>query len=259
MRLRTIAILCICFLAVNAANAQLHGRDFSGVVMFDRWDSCYLISGTYVTYVSKSSKEALRPYNGMAIHVYAYDEARAANPGDISIREYKIIGPVPDTHRYAVLDGLELLAEPDFGPGREPGFFVEVRNAGVDTRTIMSYVLGPLLLGPSPVPPFGPPERDVSSAIVAHGTFLDSWRWQSWDGISGARSAAYTVDPEGRPPERFQLAPGESMKVHISLTIPAGQYQFLVGYGGGFNDEKSLVSNVVSFDVSSSGVVTMVK
>src|SRR5229473_1140230 len=70
-------------------------------------------------------------------------------PGDISIREYKIIGPVPDTHRYAVLDGLELLAEPDFGPGREPGFFVEVRNAGVDTRTIMSYVLGPLLLGPS--------------------------------------------------------------------------------------------------------------
>jgi hypothetical protein len=97
--------------------------------------------------------------------VYAYDEARAANPGDISIREYKIIGPAPDTHHYAVLDGLKLLAEPDFGPGREPGFFVEVRNAGVDTRTIMSYVLGPLLLGPSPVPPFGPPERDVSSAI----------------------------------------------------------------------------------------------
>jgi hypothetical protein len=262
---RTIGISCLCVLAVSIANqfiitaeAQLHGREYSGVVLFDRWDSCYLISGTYVTYVSKSAKEALRPYNGMAIQVHADDVSRESNPGDVLIREYKMIGPAPDTHHYAVLDGLKLVAQPDFETVGNPSFVVEIRNAGTDTTTIMSRYIGPVLLGPSPRPPFSPPGDDISSAIVTHGNILNSFGWRSYDGQFGTRSAEYTVDLQSRPSERFQLAPGQSMKTRISFIIPAGQYQVLFGYGGGFNDEKSLVSNAISFNVADNGLATII-
>jgi len=255
-----LSLLAFSFAITSTADAQLHGREYSGVVTFDRWDSCYLISGTYVTYISKTAKETLRPYKGMAIHVHAYDMLRQSNPGDVLIRSFDILGPAPDTHQYGVVDGLELIAESDFTADGSPTFFIQIINAGTSPVAIMSTSIGPILLGPSPNPPYSPPADDISRAIVTHGNILSSpFLWRHYDGESGARSAGYTVDPATAPTERVQLAPRESMRIRISFSIPPGEYQFLFGYGGGFNDEKSLVSNAISFNLTDNGLATLVK
>jgi hypothetical protein len=64
------------------------------------------------------------------------------NPGDALIRKYKIIGPAPDNHHWATLDGLELMASSDFGPTGVPTFVLEIRNAGsaltsIDPRSLL--------------------------------------------------------------------------------------------------------------------------
>ncbi len=246
--LRTIAIPCLCLVTLSGASqmmstayAQQSGREYSGVVMFDRWDSCYLISGNHVIYISKYAKDALRPYKGKTIQVNADDfyEQPISNsaivPGngvhDTLIRAYKIIGPMPDTRPY-VLAGLQLIAEPDF-EGIGPHFFVEIRNVGTRTNTLMSEYIGPLLLGPSPKSLCRPPseelDEDVSTAIITRADLLSPWYW-------GGRTftVTYTVDP--RPSGRVELSPGKSMKNRIGLTIPPGQYQFLFSYG--VNQEK---------------------
>ena len=275
--LRTIAISCLCLVTlgiayqfISTANAQQRGREFSGVVMFDHWDSCYLISGTNVTYISPNSKEALRPYNGMAILVDAYDmpgeqppSLSAIVPGNLPrdplLYDYKIIGPARDSFLY-ILDGLKLVVKPDF-KGIGAHFFIEIRNAGTSTDTIMSEFVAPVLLGPSPRPLLSPLGKDVSSAIITHGSLLDapsSGRGRANNAYVAAY-AAYAIDPQSRPPARFQLSPGKSMKARIGLGIPPGEYQFLFGYGGQFNGDKSLVSNAVLFDVSDTGHATLVK
>lgn len=258
MRVVALCVLTISSGFINTADAQLHTRQYSGVVIFDRWDSCYLMSGPYITYISKSVKEALRPYEGMAIQIYASDVFRLMNPGDSLIRQYQIIGSPLTTHGNAALEHLELVAASDFETVGGPSFLVEIRNGGTEAITITSRDVGPLLLGPSPKPP-GSPSDDASTAIITRANLLNSSGWRSFDGLSGARSAAYDLDPTTQPPERFQLAPGESMKTRISFTIPAGQYQFLFGYDAGFPEEISLVSNAISFNVSEDGLATLVK
>jgi len=76
---------------------------YCGVVVYDRWDTCFLLSGPYITYVSENVKNELRPYAGKTIQVGASDVFQAMNPGDALIRKYKIIGPAPDNHRWAIL------------------------------------------------------------------------------------------------------------------------------------------------------------
>ena len=49
------------------------------------------------------------------------------------------------------------------------------------------------------------------------------------------------------------------MKVRVTFNVPPGQYQFIVGYGGGVHEEKSLASNAISFDLSDKGVATLAK
>jgi hypothetical protein len=67
------------------------------------------------------------------------------------------------------------------------------------------------------------------------------------------------IDPQSRPPERFQLEPGQSVKVRVTFKVPPGQYQFIVGYGGGVHKEKSLASNAISFDLNDAGIATLAK
>jgi hypothetical protein len=72
-------------------------------------------------------------------------------------------------------------------------------------------------------------------------------------------SWGYEVDQKTRLPEHFELVPGQSITTRITLNISAGQYQFMLGYGGGVHAEKSLSSNRVSFDCSSDNVATLVR
>jgi hypothetical protein len=73
------------------------------VIVFDRWDTCLLLSGHYITYISDSVKNKLRPFKGKAMEIDALEVSQAQNPGDALVRNYKIIGPAPDNHRWSGL------------------------------------------------------------------------------------------------------------------------------------------------------------
>jgi hypothetical protein len=55
------------------------------------------------------------------------------------------------------------------------------------------------------------------------------------------------------------LKPKEKRTVTITFDLPEGEYDFLAGYGGGVHAGKGIASNLVAFDVSPKGKVTIVK
>jgi hypothetical protein len=251
-----IAVLA-CGFIVRAYGGLRGSGKYCGVVVFDRWDTCFLLSGPYITYISEGVKNELRPYKGMAIQLDVLEVSQPQNPGDALVRKYKIIGPAPDNHHWATLDGLELVAESDFGPQGVPTFLIEMRNTGDKPVRVDSSEFGPALLGLSPKGPFCASDGK-SGAWITRANLVSSSSWESGSG-SVKYSASYTIDPKSRLPERFLLAPGQSKKVRVSFKIPPGQYQFMVGYGGGVHEEKSLASNAISFDLNDRGMATPAK
>src|SRR5467141_4186145 len=175
----TLILLTIGFALL--ANAGLRGPGkYCGVVVFDRWDTCFLLSGPYITYISENVKNELRPYAGKAIQVDASDVFQPMNPGDALIRKYTINGPAPDNHHWATLDGLELMASSDFGPKGTATFLIELRNTGNTPVKVNSSEFGPTLLGLSPAGPFC--ASDGKSGAWFTRVNLVNSSWESWSG-----------------------------------------------------------------------------
>jgi hypothetical protein len=258
---QTFCVLILCILAgelLFTAHAGIRGPGkYCGVVVFDRWDTCFLFSGPYITYISENVKNGLRTYKGMAVQVDASDVFQPMNPGDGLIRKFEIVGPAPDTHQWVVLDGLELTAESDFGPHSTPTFLVEIRNTGNGPVEIRSSEIGPALLGVTPNTDFSVSDGG-SIALITRANLLSPSSWEST--VAGVTYfASYTIDPQSRLPERFWLNPKQSAKARIFFKASPGQYEFMFGYGGGVHEEKSLASNAISFDVSEEGIATLVR
>ncbi len=242
------------------ANSGIRGPGkYCGVVVFDHWDTCYLLSGPYVMYISESVKNDLRPYDGKAIQIDALVVYQPQNPGDGLIKKYKIIGEAPINHKNVEVEGLVLSAKSDFGSRGAPRFFIEIRNGGSTSIEIGSSQIGPTLLGPAPKSPFEASDG-ASTAVITRGSLVHrgSAVWESK--MDGVRTyASYAIDRKSQPPDSFALAPGQSRIIRITLRVPPGQYQFLFGYGGGVHEEKSLASNSVMFNLSKMGVATLTK
>ena len=259
--LHAFCIALVCILAsrfIIPARAGLRGPGkYCGVVVFDRWDTCFLLSGHFITYISDSVKNNLRPFDGKAMQIDALEVSQPANPGDALVRKYKIIGPAPDNHQWVLLDGLDLVAQTDFSPGGTATFLIELRNSGNKQITVNSTEFGPTLLGSNRNVPLSASDG-ISGAWITRADLLNSTWWESEDDEVKV-SASYTIDPKTRPPERFQLGPGQSVKVRITFHVPPGQYQFMVGYGGGVHEEKSLASNAISFDLNDEGIASTTK
>lgn len=248
-RIIALSGVCIC-----VAHSGIRGPGkYSGVVIFDRWDSCFLLSGTYVTYISKYQKDDLRPYAGKAMQIDAWDVVQPMNPGDALIRRYRVVGPAPEPKRWEILEGIDLKVQGDFTLRGSPKFTIEIRNEGSRLVEIHSYSVGPTLLA-NFTGGFNPSD-DASQAVITRGDLRDPSSFE-FDTDDSKFAASYTIDAETRPPETFDLKPGESRKIRIKLKIPAGQYQFMVGYGGGVHAERSIVSNALSFDIDEDGAIT---
>jgi hypothetical protein len=252
------AVVLICG-ATLATSAGLRGPGkYSGVVIFDRWDSCLLLSGPYITYISRTMKDDLRAYAGKSIQIDAMKVSQPENPGDALVQKYKVLGPAPKNEKWAVVDGLELSAESDFGSQGPPAFLIEIRNTGTNAVTVTASEFGPTLLGLNPKSPFCASD-DKSGAWLTRTDLTR--RESSWKCMAGgvSYSASSKIDPASEFPERFRLAFGESRKSRIifRLKFPPGRYQFLVGYGGGVHEEKSIASNIISFDLDARGKATL--
>src|SRR5215472_16176797 len=83
---------------------------YSGIVIFDHWDTCYLYSGNYLMYISDGKKEILRPFQGKSIEIDAEEVFQPINPGDGLITRFKIVGPAPTKEDLPTIDGLKLTA-----------------------------------------------------------------------------------------------------------------------------------------------------
>ena len=178
------------------------------------------------------------------------------NPGDALIQKYKIIGPAPDNHRWATLDGLELMVSSDFGPKGLPTFLLEIRNTGSASASIDPQQVAPALLAPIDEKSQFLPSDGGSMAVITRSDLVHHGARQST--VKGlTRSWSYTVDSKAPWTERFQLGPGQSMKCRITFQVPPGKYQLVFGYGGGVHEEKSLASNAISFDLSDKGFATL--
>jgi hypothetical protein len=251
-----LAVLACGFVLPVRAGIRGPGK-YCGVVIFDRWDNCLLLSGPFITYVSESVKNGLRSHSGRAVQLDASDVVQPMDPGDALIRKYTIIGPAPDTHHSAVVDGLELFARGVFGPRGTATFVIEIRNVSSNQIEINSQEIGPVLLTTVFKFPFKVSDGPSMAVITRVHLSNDSVERIVINGVT--RSWSYTIDPQTRPPGRIQLNPGQSLTTRLTFEAPPGQYQFMFGYGGGVHEEKSLASNAISFDLSADGVATLVQ
>ena len=225
---------------------------YSGVVIFDQWDACFLLSGPYVTYISNSVKEGLRPYAGQAVQVDATDVFQPINPGDALIRQYKLVGPAPQSE-YLPLNGLSLRLRPAFENG-VPSFILEIRNAGDSAIWVRTDEIGIAVLGTAKS--YMSPSDGTSEAVLTRSSlFLHGGH--GWRADSGFLHANYTISGLSVLADRVELAPHGSFQAKLTFDISPGEYQILYGYGGGVHETASLASNTISFRVGLSGVAVV--
>lgn len=111
------------------------------MVIFDRWGGCILFSGVYLMYISESTKEKLRDYEGQAIEVDALKVNQPMNPGDGLIRELKVLGPAKAPVGYTV-EGIKLDAQPKAIPGSRMGVELTITNQTERPAIILSSRIG---------------------------------------------------------------------------------------------------------------------
>jgi hypothetical protein len=258
-KLVLIALLLVISGSLLIVHAGLRGPGkYSGVVIFDRWDTCLLLSGNYLTDVSEEVKEHLRAYKDQAVQVEAFEVFQPMNPGDALIRRYKILGPAPVVSRGQSIDGVRITAKSDFERDRAVAFLITIENSGGSPIQIERDAIGPTLLGPIPIvsgrkTPCFSPSDGRSMAWITRGTLVTRPSGTCTIDNHLVVSAGYSIDAGSELPERFDLNPGESRQTRIRLKVLAGPYQFLVGFGGGVHEGKSLASNTISFHVDSDG------
>jgi hypothetical protein len=253
-----LVTLCLALCgSLFVVHASLRGRGrYCGVVIFDRWDTCLLLSGPYIMYISNAVREKLRPYAGQAIEIDASNVVQPGNPGDGLILQYEIVGPAPG--RYGPggekldLHSLELQAASAIEEHNTPAFDMVITNTRDDTLTIVTDSFGPTLLGPNSTPNSASDGKSVAwFTRVPFSTDRESK--VSWSLGEHTTTAIFRIDPSCHWPNSFDLAPGRSARCRVAFEVPLGEYQFLFGYGGGVHASASLASNAISFNVEQGG------
>ena len=205
------ALIIVVSGSLLTVNAGMRGRGkYSGVVIFDRWDTCLLLSGVYITYVSDDVKEGLRPYRNEAIQLDVSAISQPMNPGDALIHKYAILGSAPQSAHGQITEGVSLKAESDFGSDRVTAFLIQIENLGDSPIEIESSEIGPTLLGLSRSTLFTASDGK-SAAWITRVSVLNHSSRRSTVG-SETLSVDYDVDPGSRFPERFRLNPSESKR-----------------------------------------------
>jgi len=144
---RTLAVLLTVLSISSIAGVRGPGK-YYGVVLFDRWDTCYIYSGVYLMYVSKRVNESLRQYEGRAMVIDALSVDQPMNPGDGRIDRFRLIGAATSNRSQVRLEGLSLRVSPRFTFGL-PKFILEMRNKGTKKVELGRWELAPTLLGRS--------------------------------------------------------------------------------------------------------------
>ena len=174
------------------------------------------------------------------------------------IVEFTVSEPSPGTPPPVDPDGLELRTTARFGDDG-PSFVLEASNSGVEPLTLYSDSLAPTVFGTrmsDRTSRFDVPDGP-SEALLTRASFWNHAERGPWRSRSPYNDRINSYRVGGEPlARRFTLAPGESRRFTISLTVTSGEYEFVLGYDAAQMDEprgRTFVSNALPFDVAAEG------
>jgi hypothetical protein len=250
-----VLIVTIFFLGTQpSAIAGLRGPGkYAGVVVFDRWDNCLLVSGPYLMYISATQKERLRSYAGVSIEINASRVTQPWNPGDGLIREFEILGAAPEPESDAhEPEAVGLHVRDDFSGPSEIAFTITIFNHGSSEAQVRSDQIGVTVIGTHKT--IGSPSDGSSEAALTRASLARGAGWSKFEWTDDRNRTYYArLKTDSPASERIALLPGESKDVRVVVDVSPGDYDFLVGYAHGVLAYRSLISNRVSFHVDKSG------
>lgn len=260
--------MAVILLSATAALAGIRGPGkYSGAVVFDRWDTCYIYDGVWLMYVAEKEKGRLREYEGRHVEVYAKEVVQPANPGDGRIMEFDLLsasGPETGTPRHKALS---ITAEPLFEPGRRPRFALAVENRGGEDLKVRQASITPTLLGEKDeFDDFSPSDGKSEARITRCGLDLAKLfrkeRSVTFTKPGGQEATltkryAFEVEDAQSLPEDILIPAGRTARVVIALEVPPGTYDFLFGCDIGILESRRIASNIVSFQAAEGGVTTL--
>lgn len=263
---RFLCALSVVILTAASALAGIRGPgEYSGIVFYDKWDTCYLYDGVYLMYISDKVKERLRKYEGQAIRIDATEVYQPMNPGDGLIKEFKLIGMAKDK-RHSQIANLVITITPHFEVDGSPQFIIEVKNRGIREITVSSGAFSPTLFGEKDEGDCFSPSDGKSEARITRMSFPEA------KGDS-ARSEGTLTTPDGQTKtfkkwwgviiddgkvsfdDSFLLRPGQSKEFKALISASPGNYEFLCG---GWEGDEERISNSVFFNVDEKGKASLI-
>jgi hypothetical protein len=230
-------------------------------VIFDRWGGCTLFSGVYLMHVSEAIKSQLEDEAGKCIEV---DATEVKQPLDMDglIKKLTVLGPASDKH-WSSAEGMTVTVIPAFEDGHAPEFIIRVESTSPKPITLCLGSLALTLLGERDKSDRFSPSDGPSDAVLTRQSF--------WDG-EHPRLKGYCESSIGGVNKKWQwtvtqphklqgttLIPKEAFEIRILFKLPAGEYDFLAGYGGGAHEGQCAASNLLAFDVKADGTASLVK
>lgn len=248
--------LSLTILTETALAGLRAAGEYTGVVIFDRWDACYLYSGTYLMPVSEKAKEQLRGQSGRFVRVNAAKVFQPINPGDGLIQEFTTLPPKEPvaTSQDELIRSLELKVTLDLEDLKIPRAVIALRNIGKKSIRVNILELAPTLfkkITGTPGEHWRSPADGPSYAYVTRFNLASTKRYA--DRLY-EEDRPFEIDALKAPESTtLTLAPSDTQQVVLSLSVPAGEYDLIVGYAGGVHESEPAVSNLLAFDVDALG------
>jgi hypothetical protein len=255
-RFYVMALALLFSLAVLAGIRS--AREYSGVVIEDRWGTFYIYAGTYLMYVSKDSQELLRDYIREPITIDAIEVFQPMNPGDGLIKRFVVLDQAPMEDEWVPVSGIVLVATPQFdqaGPARfqllvenrsDKPIKIGARDLGITVLTRKAEVEVPVTSGFD----WTPPSDGSSHALLTRQSFWGSDAPETYGRYWELQSGGFR-----KPMEKLKA--GESRLLTVTLRLPPGEYEFLFGYGGGVLESLCVASNQVRFNIGKDGTALL--
>lgn len=261
-KLSAVSLTLALFAGTSLAGIRGPGK-YTGVVIFDRWDTCYLYSGIFLMYVSGKTKEGLRKYEGKSVVIDAKEVFQPVNPGDGLIGKYKFLGLAKS--KGTNLERLSLTVVPRFASEGAPTFVLEIKNGGTTPAYVLPGALALTLLGAKQEDAFSPSDGKSDAWLTRQPfkmpAFAKGMDFAPESGkshpVTRKDNVEYYFNVEEELPDRIEIQPGQTASIPLSFHLPEGEYDFLCGYGGGVHEEKGLASNIIAFDVTDHGKATV--
>jgi hypothetical protein len=233
---------------------------YAGIVIFDRWDTCYLYSGIYLMYVSEKTKEGLRKYEGQSILLDAKEVFQPMNPGDGLIGKFQFLKVLSIENPANQID-LSFTVQPQFQNGSSK-FVLEIENRSSVIARVSTGAIALTLFGIKRQHMFSPSDGKSDAWLTRQPlkfpSFVEdivpvSQRSTKTHRVMQKDGEEYYFNVDEKLPDLIDVRPREKKSIALSFHLPKGEYDFLCGYGGGVHEARGLASNRISFDVDENG------